>query len=66
MQEEFVSYFLQLFQHQSFPAQLQPCYYLSRRNAVALGIIRDMDHRNIQKVGDTDGEDLETVCLKVS
>ena len=43
----------------------KPCYYLSRRNAVALGIIRDMDDRNIQEVGDTDVEDLQTACLKV-
>ena len=45
---------------------LQPCCYLSQRNAVVLGIIRDMDHRNIQEVGDTDSEDLETACFKVS
>ena len=43
----------------------EPCYQLSRRIAVHLGIIRDMDEDNIQEVGDTDGEDLETACLRV-
>ena len=42
----------------------EPCYQLSYRSAVHLGIIKDMDEDNIQ-VGDADGEDLETACLKV-
>ena len=43
----------------------EPCYQLSHTSAVELGIIRDMDIHNIQEVGDTDYEDLETACLKV-
>ena len=41
----------------------EPCYQLSHRSAVHLGIIKDMDEDNIQEVGDTDGQDLETACL---
>ena len=42
----------------------EPCYQLSRRRAVELGIIRDMDDRNIQEVGNA-GENLEIACLQV-
>ena len=44
---------------------LRPCYRLSRRGAVELGIIRDMDDHNIQEVGDADDENFEIACRKV-